>query len=132
MPKFFRLLAAAISLYVSTALAHQTLTPTRFIDVDGTSVAIYESKGKKGPGILLVHGNTTSANAFTDIMKSGFAKKYRVVAFDMPGYGLSENAASYSAGSLANSIVEVAEATGTDDGVIFGWSLGGDLALQAS
>lgn len=82
--------------------------------------------------MLLIHGNTSSAASFSEVLDSPFARRRRVVAVDLAGYGKSDNAPGYYAGYIADEIRFVAQATGTDDGVIVGWSLGGDLALQAA
>lgn len=114
---------------LSNALADETFQPSRYVDVDGVSVAVYESSGRGSP-VLLVHGNTSSAQAFQRTFALPFARLHHVVALDMPGYGNSENAAAYSVGLLTDAVAAVAEATGADDGIIVGWSLGGDIALQ--
>jgi pimeloyl-ACP methyl ester carboxylesterase len=115
----------------SSALAVQPLTPSRYISVNGLNVAVYESAGTQTPAVLLIHGNTSSANAFAKIMNSAFARHQRVVTVDLPGYGHSDNAPAYNIAFFAQVIQQVAQATQTDNGVIVGWSLGGDLALQS-
>lgn len=116
----------------SVASATHPLNPSRYVDVDGIKVAVYESQGVLKPGILLVHGNTSSANAFAKIMRSPFAKLFRVVAVDLPGFGKSDNAPAYNIALFKRAITKVARVTKTDRGILVGWSLGGDLALQAS
>lgn len=127
MVKSFLFILLAMPLWAN---AH--LKPTRFINVNGSNIAVYESSGDRGPGILLIHGNTSSANAWEQIMDSGFARRHHVVAFDLPGYGNSSNAPAYGVAPFIQVIAAVANQTGVADGVIVGWSLGGDLALQAS
>jgi pimeloyl-ACP methyl ester carboxylesterase len=102
-----------------------------YLTVDGVRIAVYESPGTEGPGVLLVHGNTSSANAFREVLTSEQAKKRRVVAIDLPGYGNSEDTA-YSIATFNKVISQAAVELGVDDGVMVGWSLGGDLVLQAS
>lgn len=108
------------------------LTPSRYLTISGLQIAAYESAGMKGPGFLLIHGNTSSSNTFAKILNSKFARKHRMVAIDLPGYGQSENAPSYDIALFNTVITEAAVALGVDDGIIVGWSLGGDFALQAS
>lgn len=121
----------AASAATSSAMA-SGMTPTRFINFNGVKLAVYESQGRREPGVLLIHGNTSSANSFSDIMDSAYARFHRVVAVDLAGYGASDNAPSYNTADFASEIAFAAQQTGTDDGVIAGWSLGGDLALQAA
>jgi pimeloyl-ACP methyl ester carboxylesterase len=118
---------------VAFATGNEGLVPSRFLDVDGVSVAAYESTGNRGPGILMIHGNTSSANSFAKIMNSRFAKRYRVTAIDLPGYGESDDASAlYNTAFYSNVISNAAEQLGVDEGVLVGWSLGGDFILQAS
>lgn len=137
--KSYLILILGLFLCISSAHADnetgyyvEALQPTSFITYQGKQIALYESTGTKGPGILLVHGNTSSANSFLRVMQSHFANKYKVAAVDLPGYGQSEDAASYDIAYFTGAIVAAAQATGADDGVLVGWSLGGDLILQAS
>jgi pimeloyl-ACP methyl ester carboxylesterase len=118
--------------YSALSLAVGAITPSRYFNINGVQIAAYESKGTKGPGILLIHGNTSSAQAFAPIFESAFARQYRVTAIDLQGYGNSGNAATYDVASFVNTITTSASLLGVDDGVIVGWSLGGDFALQAA
>jgi pimeloyl-ACP methyl ester carboxylesterase len=128
--KLLSLVLIGFFLQISPAFA--TLKVSRFVNYNGGKVAVYESKGFHGPAVLLVHGNTSSANSFEKIMTSPWAKYQKVIAMDLPGYGKSDNSSSYTIGHQAGAIVKVAQVTGASKGVLVGWSLGGDLALQAS
>jgi pimeloyl-ACP methyl ester carboxylesterase len=127
-------LAATAAKATDTDYWVSSLTPTRKIQYQGLNVAVYESSGTRGPGILMIHGNTSSANAFAKVFESNFAKRNKVVLMDLPGYGASDNAApsQYSIGFQTGAIVAVAQATGTAQGVLVGWSLGTLYAIQAT
>ena len=47
--------------------------------------------------MLLLHGNTSSANAFARILKASALTKRRVVAIDLPGYGNSDDVEAFLA-----------------------------------
>lgn len=111
-------------------LGDAPLTPSRFITVNGISLAVYESKGRLKPSVLFLHGNTASANMFARVFRSDIAKVFRFVAIDLPGYGRSDNAGAYNAQLFRTTIAGAASQLGVDDGVIAGFSLGGDFALQ--
>ena len=116
------------------ALADQSdapLTPSRYITVNGISLAVYESSGRMKPSVLFLHGNTASANMFARVFRSRLAKIMRFVAIDLPGYGRSGNASGYNAQLFRSTIATAATQLGVDDGVVAGFSLGGDFALQA-
>lgn len=113
------------------ATSSEPLTPSRFITVNGISIAVFESTGRLKPSVLFLHGNTASSNSFARIMRSPLAKVMRFVAIDLPGYGQSGNASGYNAQLFRSTIASAASMLGVDDGVLAGFSLGGDLALQA-
>lgn len=123
----------APSLGQQTAYAQSTepLTPSRFITVNGISIAVFESSGRAKPSVLFLHGNTASSNAFARVMRSPLAKVFHFVAIDLPGYGRSGNASSYNVQLFRSTIATAAATLGVDDGVLAGFSLGGDLALQS-
>lgn len=122
----------ASTMTIGAASAGQTLTPSRYLNYNGVRLAVYESGSTRSPGVLLIHGNTSAANSFGEVLDSAFAHQHHVVAVDLAGFGKSDNAPSYYTGYFADQIRFVAQATGVDDGVIVGWSLGGDLALQSA
>lgn len=112
-------------------LGDAPLSPSRFITVNGISLAVYESKGHLKPSVLFLHGNTASANMFARVFRSPIAKVFRFVAIDLPGYGRSGNAGAYNAQLFRSTIAGAASQLGVDDGVIAGFSLGGDFTLQS-
>lgn len=107
------------------------LTPSRFITVNGISIAVYESAGRLKPSVLFLHGNTASANVFARVFRSPLASVFHFVAIDLPGYGRSGNASAYNAQLFRSTIATAASTLGVDDGVLAGFSLGGDFALQS-
>ena len=119
-------------LFFSVFAYAEQLLPTQFLNFNGLDIAVYETKGNKGPGILLIHGNTSSASSYSKFFKTNYAKRNRIVAVELPGFGLSDRSVFYDVGFFVDAIVFVAEELNLDEGVLVGWSLGGDLALQAS
>lgn len=105
------------------------------IEVGGDTIAVHVSEGS-GPGALLIHGNSCSANSFQKQLDGPLGKKRRLVAIDLPGHGSSDNAsdpeAVYSLPGFAGVVVEVAAAFGMDSAALVGWSLGGHVALEAA
>ena len=69
------------------------LASGRHVEVDGKRIFVVERGA--GPVVLLMHGFPTSCYDWTGVMEE-LAGGYRCVAFDFPGYGLSDKPAAYS------------------------------------
>lgn len=95
------------------------------------SLHYFDSQGP-GPTVILLHGNSSSAAAFA-AQFAAFGTRYRLLALDSPGHGLSAAAPAehYSFAGYADALVEFVERAGLRDYLIFGHSLGGHAALEA-
>ncbi|PIS10015.1 MAG: hypothetical protein COT73_11625 [Bdellovibrio sp. CG10_big_fil_rev_8_21_14_0_10_47_8] len=109
---------------------------------------IYKSTGKKGPGILLVHGNSSSSRSFVYQVLSLLGKQYKIFLLDLPGFGQSEKMPAnlplptdpgtgiplgfpeYSLG-LIEAVATAAADPQINPKIFVGWSLGGDVLLFA-
>jgi len=93
-----------------------------------------EDFGGAGPPVLLVHGNSASKTIFARQFESPLAQALRLIAIDLPGHGKSSDAfdpaKEYTIGGYAAAAVEVLEALGIARAAVFGWSLGGHVALD--
>jgi pimeloyl-ACP methyl ester carboxylesterase len=104
------------------------------VAVDGQRIAFTQTEGQ-GRAVIFVHGNSSSARTWNGIMAGPFGRRFRCLALDLPGHGDSapaRNQEDYSLPGYAAVLVGFAQATGTDDAVIVGWSLGGHIALEAA
>ena len=97
------------------------------------SIAVEET-GHGGFPILLIHGNSSCRGVFRNQMEGPLAKNHRLIAFDLPGHGQSSDAPdpsrSYTRPGFADAAIEFLGMLGVVDVVVFGWSLGGHIALE--
>ena len=83
----------------------------------------------EGPPLLLVHGLMTSAYSFRYVL-SALAKRYRVIAVDMPGAGQSDSPPiSQAPRDMAEVLAALISALGLGRPYIAGNSMGGYLCL---
>ncbi len=94
-------------------------------------VAVSETGGK-GPAILAIHGNSACKEAFCRQF-AALRETHRLIAFDLPGHGVSDNAdpeEAYNVPAYADVAEDVLAALGIETPVILGWSLGGYVGLE--
>ncbi len=97
-------------------------------------IAVHESEGAGRP-IVLIHGNSCSARAFSRQLEGPLGASHRLVAIDLMGHGRSANArdpAAYLLSGHARSLVALLTARGIEDSILVGWSLGGHILLEAA
>ena len=102
--------------------------------VAGQELAYRESAGT-GRTVVLVHGNSSSTRTWRALMDGPFGERFRCLAFDLPGHGHSKPAADaddYSLPGYAANLAGFMAATGAEDAVVVGWSLGGHIVLEAA
>lgn len=96
-------------------------------------IRLWETAGEGVP-LLLVHGSGSSKEVFAKQFSSPLADRHRLIALDLPGHGATSNAhnpaTGYSVHGFAETLAEVIEALGVDRVVVFGWSLGGHIAIE--
>lgn len=106
---------------------------TRTIHAKDVDIVVTESDGRGMP-VLMIHGSGSSRQIFQNQFDSALSERYRLIALDLPGHGESSDAAipavNYTLPGLARTVDEVLEAMAIDRAVIFGWSLGGHVALE--
>ena len=119
----FRFLIVA-SLLLSSALTGQGLK-TGYIDIEGRKM-YYEEKGE-GRALLLIHGFSLDSRMWDDQFDT-FAMQYRVIRYDMSGYGRSS--VPDTPISSSTEIATLLRKLGVDKATIVGMSLGGWAAVR--
>ena len=104
------------------------MTELRYLELHGDRIA-YRDAGH-GPALLLIHGMAGSSATWRAIIPQ-LSKKYRVIAPDLLGHGMSEKPrGDYSLGAFAVFLRDLLDELGVDRATVVGQSLGGGIAMQ--
>lgn len=98
--------------------------------VNGIKINLLEKPGS-GLGMLMVHGNSSSAQAFRGVLESPSMDGIRCLAIDLPGHGASDSLESHALPALVDHLVAIARTLGMESSVLVGHSLGGHLLMDA-
>ncbi len=130
---------AVVALLAISAIANAKLAKTaerdnpptgRFLEVDGVQIH-YLDQGEGEP-LVLLHG---SGSMFQDFQCSGLidlaSQKYRVLAFDRPGYGYTERPRSklWNPEEQAKLISRALRQIGVSRAIVLGHSWGASVAM---
>ncbi|HEY0515623.1 MAG TPA: alpha/beta hydrolase [Solirubrobacteraceae bacterium] len=84
----------------------------------------------EGPVVMLVHGITSDSSTWERVIP-GLARRFTVLAPDLPGHGESDKPkGDYSLGAHASILRDLLAALGHDRATVVGHSLGGGIAMQ--
>lgn len=102
----------------------------KFVEVDGLRLRYIEEGS--GPSVLFLHGASLGSSADVFLRNLGpFAQAgFRAVAFDLPGFGLSDVPAEQSVGQQRNSIPKFIDAAGLGKTALIAHSRSGGFAIQ--
>ena len=108
---------------------------SRFVEVDGITVH-YKMAGEGEPVLVLLHGFGASTFSWREVMEP-LSEMGTVVAFDRPGFGLTERPmpgewegeSPYSPEAQADLTVGLMDALGIERAILVGNSAGGTVAL---
>ena len=93
--------------------------------------------GAQPPGVAFLHGFGSSLASFGAV-QDAFAEERRTVAWDRPGFGLTERVVGgwdrnpYAPEAQVGQVVLALDAAGIDRAVLVGHSAGGAIALEAA
>lgn len=108
----------------------ESTAPEKFIEVDGLRTRYLENG--RGPAVLLLHGASlgSSADVWTRNLPEFGARGFRAIAFDQPGFGLSDNPADHSVGYRKRFILAFMDALRLERAHLIGHSQSGRIALD--
>jgi epoxide hydrolase 4 len=98
----------------------------RTVDVDGVRFLVREAGD--GAPVVLLHGFPQTGDCWRAVAAS-LARRHRVIAPDLPGFGRSGRPRSYDAASVASLLAGFCEAVGAPRATIVGHDWGGSLAF---
>ena len=105
--------------------------PRHTIDALGIETNYYEAGEGNGRSVLLLHGMTSSGDAYRELMV-GLADKYHLIAPDIPGFGYSESTNPYTLDHLVEWLAAFYDALDMSQCLLMGHSFGGVLATHFS
>jgi 3-oxoadipate enol-lactonase len=90
----------------------------------------YEAEGDGGKTpLVFLHGIGGAARGWRNQI-AAFSDRYRVIAWDMPGYGGSAPLATVSIATLADALEDFLQQIGADRPILVGHSIGGMIVQQ--
>jgi pimeloyl-ACP methyl ester carboxylesterase len=106
----------------------QTSAEGAFVDLPGGRIhAVVQGTG---PDLILVHGANGNARDFTFDLVGRMAADFRVIAFDRPGFGFSDDfGGPESPLDQADILRDAARALGAERPIVLGHSYGGAVAM---
>jgi pimeloyl-ACP methyl ester carboxylesterase len=103
------------------------------LDTKHGRISVRQSSGT-GTAVLMIHGSGSSKDVFDRQFAHPMASKFHLVAPDLPGHGASSDAvdpkSAYTLRGLADAMGEVIDQLDLRHVVVFGWSLGGHVAIE--
>ncbi len=100
------------------------------IDINGVNI-VYQVKGNsKDKPIILLHGNSGEHDHLSIMVDQLDSAGYLVYALDSRGQGANAPLKEYHYIDMANDLSDFIEKIGLEKPAIFGWSDGGNVALQ--
>jgi pimeloyl-ACP methyl ester carboxylesterase len=101
-----------------------------FVRADGV-LTRYETWGRSGTPIVLVHGFAESTFAWHPVARL-LARDHRVLALDLRGWGYSERRGPYTLEGWTHQLLAFMRAEGVQRAVLVGHSLGAAVVAQAA
>ncbi|KAB8040755.1 alpha/beta fold hydrolase [Silvanigrella paludirubra] len=97
------------------------------------NISYYDMNSNSNNCLLLIHGLSCSKEIFHYLINNLYSN-FRILSIDLLGHGESENSKnkkqSYSISGFADSIIELLADLKIKNLNIYGWSIGGNIALE--
>ena len=102
------------------------------IQVDGLKTRYFEEGS--GPAVIFLHGASlgSSAEVFEKNLPALARGGFRAIAYDQPGFGLSDNPKDYGASYRTQFIVKFMDAAGAERAALIGHSQAGGMVVRVA
>lgn len=120
------LLTILVPLYSCSPKIYESYTDT--VELNGVSL-FYAAEGHGKP-VILLHGNGGSHNDLETTQRQLAQAGYMVYALDSRGQGLNKRLSEYHYKDMATDVYEFIKLKGLEKPAVFGFSDGGNIALQ--
>src|SRR3954471_16898941 len=107
-------------------------TPTRILDVGGTSFAYRELGPRGGTPLVFLHHFTAVLDDWDPRVIDGVAAERHVIAFDNRGVGSTGGKVPHTIAAMAADAIAFIRALGHDHVDLIGFSLGGGVAQEVT
>jgi len=101
----------------------------KFLRVNDVDICYTDSENNKKP-IIFIHGFPFDKSMWNS-QREYFESNYRVITYDIRGYGKSSNAGSASMEIYADDLIGIIEKLGLNRAIVCGLSMGGYILLNA-
>ena len=112
----------------------QNMTATDTVLSTKNALISVRQSGGTGMPVLMIHGSGSSKDVFAKQFAHPMADEFRLIALDLPGHGQSSDAGdpktAYTLRGFADTVGEVIDQLGLSHVAVFGWSLGGHIAIE--
>ncbi|MCS4089080.1 alpha/beta fold hydrolase [Rhizobium sp. BK176] len=96
----------------------------------------FRDSGGEGTPLVLLHGSSYSMNVFSHLFSGELGRAFRLIALDLLGHGLSDDASDpvrvYSVRGFSDCVEDLASHLKLSSFAVFGWSLGGHVAIEVA
>ena len=101
----------------------------RFVTVEGLQTYVLEAGPPEGPAVVLIHGLGGSTFSWRETIDPLADAGYHVIAFDLPGFGLTDKPLAYDYGHphQADFTAHLLDALDVSTATLVGHSMGGNI-----
>lgn len=113
----------------ATLVTKYSVGPDDMVEVDGVQLHVLDSGPRDAPPLILLHGFGDSLYTWDD-WAAALSDAYRVIRFDMPGFGLSppDPTGDYSEARNLHLLSALMNVLGLRRATLIGSSMGGEIA----